>query len=75
MTESTWNKDTVIARRNGDDWYHLECAPSDVPDYRAGDIEDPYDPEIMRRGCLECGDWIITNKTWQLCWDFLETTK
>lgn len=54
-----WTATTVVAWRVGaDDLYHGGCEPMMAQPFKLGD-GDIYDPAIVWRCCLECGQPLI----------------
>lgn len=69
MAKRTYTEQSVIAKKEGDLFYHPRCAPEEATDWHPVDESDPYDPEVMHRGCIECGKWIVGESMFDPLWD------
>jgi hypothetical protein len=63
---------TIVAKRDKHGFYHVKCAPQDAQPFTPNDEEDPYDPELVRRACIECGRWILDGKRWDAYMEYME---
>lgn len=62
---------TIVAMRDRHGYYHVKCASQEAKPFTPDDEEEIYDPELVRRACIECGRWILTGKRLDAYWEYM----